>query len=367
MRSKPIDRINKVLFFFILLFASLYFASTILIPLLFGALFAMLMHTAANYFESKGMSRGASSTICTLIVLITVAGIAAIMINQLLRFSEDLPQMQERLTEYYEKARAFIYQEFGITRAEQEKFIEKRGNDLSDNAGQIIQTALGGIMSMLIGFLLALVYMFLMLYNRDKYVKTLEQLVNKENRGKAAAIGKKVSKVAQKYLWGRIQVMTLLGIMYLITFLAFGLQYAVLLTVFGALVTIIPYIGPFVSGIFPVLIAILTGMEFGTILILAILVLIIQLIESYVLEPVLMGSEVDLSPLAIILSILIGGSIWGISGMILFVPMLAMAKIYFDHMENLKPYGMLIGTSSPKTHQMIKNLLDKVRKKNNGR
>jgi predicted PurR-regulated permease PerM len=360
MRSKPINRINRILFFFILLFTGLYFAGSILIPLLFGTLFAMLMHTAANYFEGKGMGRGASSTLCTLIVFITVVGLAAILINQMLVFVDDLPQLQDRLSEVYESVRDFIYKEFGITRAEQEKFVEERGNDFSENVGQLIQAAMGGIIAMLIGFLLAMIYMFLMLLNRDKYVKILELLVKEENRQRAIVIGKKVSKVAQKYLWGRIQVMTILGIMYLITFLAMGIEYAILLTVFGALVTIIPFIGPFISGVLPVLIAILTGKEFGTVVILATLVLIIQLIESYVLEPVLMGSEVDLNPLAIILILIIGGSVWGIAGMILFVPMLAMAKIYFDHMENLRPYGMLIGNSGQKTHQVLKNLFKKI-------
>jgi predicted PurR-regulated permease PerM len=363
MRSKSIDRINRVLFFFILLFTALYFASGILIPFLFGVLFAMLMHTLANYMEKKGMKRWASSTICTLIVLFSVLGISILLIRQLLQFTEDLPQLQSQLALYYEKAREFVKQEFGISHAEQEKFIQEQGNDLAENAGAIIQSAIAGIMSMTLGFLLALVYMFLMLLNRSKYVKTIERLVKKEHREQSVEIGKKVSKVAQKYLWGRIQVMTILGIMYLITFLAFGIEYAILLTIFGALVTIIPFIGPFISGILPILIAILYGMDFITVVLFASIVLVIQLIESYVLEPVLMGSEVNLSPLAIIIIIIIGGTMWGISGMILFVPMLAMAKIYFDHMEDLKPYGMLIGSSTPATHGFFKNLIEKMKGK----
>ena len=348
MRSKSISRVNKVLLFFILLFTGLYFASSILIPFSFGVLFAMLMHSVANFLERKGMGTLMSSTICTLIIFVVVVGVSIILNRQLLQFTEDLPEFQKQIAVYYEQARDLVRKEFGVSEAEQEKFVKEQGKDLAENAREMIRSAVAGIMSMFLSFMLALIYMFLLLLNRGKYVKILKQLVKGEHRQTTVAIGKKISKVAQKYLWGRIQVMVLLGIMYLITFLLFGIKYAILLTIFGTLVTIVPYIGPFVSGILPILIAIISGIDFTTVMFFAAIVLIIQLIESYVLEPVLMGSEVNLSPLAIIISIVIGGAIWGLAGMILFVPLLAMAKIYLDHMENLKPYGMLIGNANPK-------------------
>ena len=111
----------------------------------------------------------------------------------------------------------------------------------------------------------------------------------------------------------------------------------------GALVTIIPYIGPFISGILPVCFAILFGMEFSQVLIFSGVILVIQLIESYVLEPVIIGSEVQLSPLAVIIAVIVGGAVWGIAGMILFVPLFAVCKILFDHTPHLRPLGFLIG------------------------
>ena len=72
-------------------------------------------------------------------------------------------------------------------------------------------------------------------------------------------------------------------------------------------------------------------------------VLVIQLIESYVLEPVIIGSEVQLNPLTVIVAIIIGNLVWGLSGMILFVPMFAIFKILSDRVDNLRPVGYLIG------------------------
>ncbi|MEX0721643.1 MAG: AI-2E family transporter [Balneolaceae bacterium] len=361
MISKSLKRINRVLFFFILLFTGLYFAASILIPLAFGILFAMLMHKMANYFENRGMGRGASSTICTLIVFFVLVGLGAMLTRQLTLFTEDIPQLMDQLAENYNQIRQFIYENFGFSYLEQEQFLEERREELANNAGDFIQSALEGLMSAFLGFLLVLIYMFLMLLNRDKYEDIIALAAKEDVRGKSISIAKESSNVAQKYLWGRIQVMIVLGILYLITFLSFGLEYAVLLTIFGTLITIIPYLGPFISGIAPILIAIITGVDFTTIIVLAVLVFIIQLIESYVLEPVLMGSEVNLSPLSIIFILLVGNAVWGIAGMILFVPMLAMAKIYFDHMEDLKPYGRLIGSNGKDNKSMFENLINKFR------
>jgi predicted PurR-regulated permease PerM len=363
-KSKNVDRFIKTLLLGILVFSALYFASSVLIPLFFGGLFAMLMHKVANFFEGKGLHRSLSALVSTLMVFVIVIGLSILLVRQLFQFSEDLPEIQERIMQYYENLRDMISEKFGIPHEEQEKFIQERGNDLISNSVQIVQSTVRGIMSMFGGFLLVLIYLFLMLLNRDKYVNVIKQLASEERKESAVSIGLKVSMVAQKYLWGRIQVMTILGIMYLITFIAFDIQYIYLLTIFGALITIIPYIGPLISGVLPVLVAIITGEQTSTILFLGIVVLIIQLIESYVLEPLILSSEVNLSPLAIIVAILAGGSIWGIAGMILFVPMLSMVKIYFDHTDNLKPYGVLIGSSSSqKTTGMVKKMFAKLRGK----
>jgi predicted PurR-regulated permease PerM len=75
------------------------------------------------------------------------------------------------------------------------------------------------------------------------------------------------------------------------------------------------------------------------------IVLVIQLIESYVFEPLIMGKQVQLNPLIVIIAIIIGGMVWGLAGMILFVPLFAMFKIVSFHITGLKPVGYLVGNS----------------------
>ncbi len=122
-----------------------------------------------------------------------------------------------------------------------------------------------------------------------KYVKV-------EKREETRQILTATKKVAYRYLWGRIQVMILLGITYAITFFAYDLKYATLLMIFGVIITIIPYLGPFLSGLLPMLFMLIFGGSPLEIISFAIIVIIIQLIESYVLEPVIIGSEIQQKP-----------------------------------------------------------------------
>lgn len=151
--------------------------------------------------------------------------------------------------------------------------------------------------------------------------------------------------------------MIVLGILYTITFLAYGLEHAALFILFGAVITIIPFIGPLISGMLPVLFMVIFGGGYLEIVSFSILVLIIQLIESYVLEPIIIGSEVQQSPLFVIIAIVMGGAVWGFAGLILFVPIFGILKIIFDHNKELKPVGFLIGYKRPGA---TKTFLDKI-------
>lgn len=154
--------------------------------------------------------------------------------------------------------------------------------------------------------------------------------------------------------------MTILAGMYLILFTAYDLRHTGLLILFGALITIIPYIGPFISGLLPIIFLIVFGGTSTEIISFTIIIAIIQLIESYVLEPLIIGSEVEQSPLFIILAILLGGILWGPAGLVLFVPIFSILKILFDHTKGMEPVGFLLGYERPGSNE---GLLDKIKNK----
>ena len=97
-----------------------------------------------------------------------------------------------------------------------------------------------------------------------------------------------------------------------------------------------------VGGVFAAGTALVTKSPGAALAVIGVMALI-QLIDDYFIEPYIVGSQVNLSPLAIIVILVIGGLLWGVAGMILFIPLLGIAKVIFDHVPSLQPYGYLIG------------------------
>lgn len=361
MKLGGLRRTNTILFFIFLIIAGLHFAASILVPLTFAIFFSTLVLPVSNFLEKRaGFGRLASSFVSTMVLFIGVGLLFFFLIRQLGVFVADLVERREEILSYVGVVRNEIMESTGFTLAEQEDMIRDSLANILNFTQQFVSGMLGDITSIILSFLLVLLYVFLLLINRDKFMKFIMMYISEDNKEETGQIINETRKVAHKYLWGRLQVMLLLGVLYVITFLSYGLPYTALLVIFGVLVTIIPYIGPFVSGVLPILFMVIFGDSMVEIVSFAIIVLIIQLIESYVFEPIIIGNEVQQSPLFVVLAIIIGGALWGAAGLILFVPIFGILKIIFDHSKNMKPVGFLIGYERPGAEE---NFLEKIRRK----
>lgn len=348
MILKNLKQVNTVLLFFFLLIVALYYGSAFFIPLAFATFFAALIVPVSNFLENKwGMGRITSSLLSTFIIFLGIGLIIYFLFRQLGVFLTDLIERKEEIRDYISYLQQQITESTGFSVYQQEEMLRERLGFFIEMLQNFISNFLAGLTDTLVNFLLVLIYILLLLINRDKFVDFIMMYVSDEKKQQTREILNRTQRVAHKYLWGRLQVMLLLGVMYAITFYAYGLEHASLLIVFGVIITIIPYIGPLLSGVLPVLFMIIFGGSNLEIISFTIIVLIIQLLESYVAEPLIIGSEVHQSPLFVIIAIIIGGALWGIAGMILFVPIFGILKIIFDTHPDLKPVGFLMGYKRP--------------------
>lgn len=344
MVIKNLKKTNTALIFIFLVITALYVGSSILIPITFAIFFATLILPVSNFFERKaGLGRISSSFLSTFILLVGVGVVFYFLIQQLGIFMNDLVERKDEIQEYLVLIRNEIMQSTGFTLEQQEEVFRNRLDQILQFTQKFVSGVLTDVLGTVLKFLLILIYVFLFLINRDKFEKFIMDYVEQDHKEEADLILKDSKNVAHKYLWGRIQVMLILGILYIVTFTAYGLEHTALLVIFGVIITIIPYIGPLVSGLLPILFMIIFGGSTLEVVSFFIIILIIQLIESYVLEPLIIGAEVKQSPLFIIFAIILGGALWGAAGLILFVPIFGILKIFFDHTKGLKPLGYLIG------------------------
>jgi predicted PurR-regulated permease PerM len=334
-------KINHGLLIPILLTVVLYYGKPILMPVFFAVVLAMLMAPVCRYFDKKGWPRALSCTICVVILLCFIVGLIAIVVFQLSEFLSDIDKIRQKMDEMWKNVQNQVTHSLNITPEKQEAIVKQQAESMkqSFNAGGVVR----GVTGTLGGTAIILVFTFLLLYHKEKYEQFFLKLFTEDKRSTVKQSLEQITHVSQQYLVGRILSMIFLFVLYAAALLIIGIKNALLLSAIASLLTIVPYVGPIVGGLFPFLMAAVTEDSIQPAIGVLIALIVIQAIDNYFVEPYVIGGEVRLTALSTILAILIGGTLWGIAGMILFIPLLSIFKIVFDHIKSLEPYGFLVG------------------------
>jgi predicted PurR-regulated permease PerM len=247
------------------------------------------------------------------------------------------------LEELISGVQSWIENQFGVSPEQQIKALKEQTKNTISNAGSYLTGMLAGFVSVLAGFVLVLVFTFLFLLHREKYENFFVLLYRDEKREDAKLIIANIGKIAQQYLTGRAISIIILTIFYTVGLLIVGIKNAFLLAAAASIVTFIPYVGPIIGGMLPFFMAIISEDSFGPALGVIIVIALAQAFDNYFVEPYVVGGNVNVSPFFTIFILIVGGFLWGIAGVILFLPLLGMIKIIFDNVEGLYPYAYLIG------------------------
>lgn len=290
--------------------------------------------------------------ISVLIFLMGTGVVIGILSWQANGISEDLTEITRRIGMIADDLREFIARTIGISAEKQKQWMLNQTNGSSatlDMAGLMLSS----LMSIFIHFILILVYLFLFIYYRSHLKKFILMLVPPDEKEETEKIISDAGKVAQKYISGLSSMIVILWIMYAAGFSIVGVKSALFFAVLCGLLEILPFIGNFTGTVITALAVISQGGSNGMIVGVIVTYLIIQFIQTYFLEPLVVGSEVNINPLFTILIIVFMEIIWGVAGMILAIPMLGIVKIICDHVTPLKPYGFLIGRARSDKHPRI--------------
>jgi predicted PurR-regulated permease PerM len=264
------------------------------------------------------------------------------MVVEIIQISNEMPVIQEKLNGISDNLSSWLNDRFGVTFEQITGLLKDKSSKAMSMAGEMLAGFVAGIFTLVGSVLLALVFTFLFLLHREKYENFVIMLFEKDRQDEVRQIIGKVSRIAQRYLGGRIVSITILLILYLIGFFAVGLKNSILLASIAALLTFIPYVGPFVGGLFPIIMSFITGSVNQAMWITGVIVAA-QLFQNYFVEPTVVGGSVSISPFFTILILIAGGMVWGVAGIILFLPMLGILKIIFENVQPLRPFAYLIG------------------------
>lgn len=343
--SKKVDFLSQSLKWVLFIFFGsmiLYYGKVVFCPLLFGLLIAMIMYPACKKMEEKGLSRSYAIGICLFFITILVLSLIWLMEIQVSIFLDKLPLLTERLTGTSESAMIWFENAFGISTDEQTVFFKKFTENPENSIAKIITNIFSATLSTLVLLLLTPIFFALFLFHRGTFVRFLKSIVNQEHHDKLHLILNESILSYFKFAKGTFYVYCIVGILNSIGLLLLGIENAIVYGLIAALMTIIPYIGIFISAAIPVSIAYLTKdsmwYPFGVIAIFT----VVQYLEANVIYPKVVGAQLNLSTWATLVGIVIGTIIWGIAGMILITPLLAILKIVSDYIPEWKPLNLLL-------------------------
>ncbi len=356
IQSSGLQKWVNILLLFSLSVVIMYYAKTFFVPLIIGGLLALLLIPFCRWLERKGINRGIASFIGVITLAAVVSGIIALLSWQLSGMGNDLGMIQQNLTKQISRLQQYLASNLGISKEQQSKFFNDQREQSGKNISGTITSFIAGILGIATQTILVLVYMFLFIYSRLRIKNFILRLVPPKDEDDTQDVLTQTSKVVQQYLAGMGLMIFSLWVMYGIGFSIIGVKYALFFAVLCGILEIIPFVGNLTGTIITVIMSLTQGADGGLIVAIFITYAVVQLIQTYVLEPLVVGSQVRINPLFIIIALIAGELVWGIGGMVLAIPLVGVCKIICQHVETLKPYAMLIGNEEPKpTKVVLKN------------
>jgi predicted PurR-regulated permease PerM len=355
MQNQKLIKTAAILIVVVLSSIILKFGAPFLIPLAFAALLSMLLVPVCTSLEKKGVNKAIATILSILILVAFLAAVITFVSWQVSDLAKDTSNLEQQITEKYAQLRQYISNELGIPEEKQKEFVEKQ-QESSGGKMQAVGGVLAGLGSFLTNLLLVFVYIFLLLYFREHIKRFVIRIVPDKEEKKAIHVVDNMQQVTQKYLTGMSLMIMGLWIMYGIGFTIVGVKNAIFFAVLCGLLEIVPFVGNLIGNLLTILMSLSQGGDANMVIGILIVYGVIQFVQSYILEPLVVGAEVNINPLFTIVGLVAGELVWGIPGMILAIPLMGVAKIVCDHVDALKPFGELIGEEQKEPGKFKKKL-----------
>ncbi|RYM30823.1 AI-2E family transporter [Brumimicrobium glaciale] len=343
-KSFKYDKTAKVLFIVAFIVLALYFFTNVLMPIIFSAIVSLILLPIVKFFDRIGINKSVSVTLTVLILLIFTSGIVSVLVFQSQSIVVELPKMMNENENFLHiNPDDFTASKLGDMISIKTESLQEYLSAIKGGLISMLEGGYKGLSNMLMFLITCPVYIFFMLLYRNNVYRFIKESQRKSSGNKDSdEVIDDVKHSLYQYIKGMLIVMLVVGTLTYVGLLLLGIKYALFLGILTALLTPLPYIGVIISATIPIIIAMLTKDTawyiFGVVAVFA----FVQFLEGNVITPKIMGSNVNINPLIIILSLVIFGAISGLVGMILTVPILAVIKVIVEHSPNLKRWQYLM-------------------------
>ncbi|WP_268846045.1 AI-2E family transporter [Flavobacterium aestivum] len=345
--SKSISAL-EILQYIVLILVLLYFGKTLFIPLSFAMLVSFILYPLCKWMEKNGIHPNLAIGLSLVTVVIFFGTILYLLFSQILQFSNEWQTLELKLEETLNQLSVFLTEQFGVNEEKQQNYIKNAINNSSTQIFTFLKNTVYSFSESLYYLLIIPIFSALILFYRQLLIQTLYQIFPSDKKEMIHEIIIETIHEYYKFIKGILLVYLIVGILNSIGLAIIGIPYPFLFGFTASILTFIPYVGIIVSSLLPITVAWITFNSIWYPLGVIAIFSVVQVLEAYVIFPYAIGSRLKINTLAILIMIIVGGIIWGVSGMILFIPFISIIKLIADRTESLKTLSILLSDAKPK-------------------
>ncbi|MXN92784.1 AI-2E family transporter [Flavobacterium sp. Sd200] len=347
METLRVPNYIKTVFIALLIIIIVFFmivAKPILVPLLISGYIAMLLTSSCNWLERHKVPRSLSAALCLIVFIAVIGGILFIIYVQLRGFMSDIGgDLSSKINAFVIDINKYCKESFGFDLGMPNGFEVKKAVDIVKPENGSATTLVINMLNTVSDVILLPVFIFFLLIYRDHLAVFVTKVFSKQDDNFLLHKLTSIRKIVYSYIVGAGKVMGILAIVNTAVLFALGIKHAIFFGVVAGMLNIVPYLGPSLGVIMPFFFALMTKDSLFYPIAVAVSFIFIQLLEGAFLTPKITGGNVNLNALVTFLGLLIGGAIWGILGMILIIPTIAIMKKLFELSPDTQPYAYLFG------------------------
>lgn len=326
----------------------------ILGPVTFSILFTIMLQPVSDFFERLVRHKIPAILLTLLSVTIGLGIIVTLFSVQFTNIINNLPDITGKISQGIEEILTWLNKNMNLNKSDLQENIPQ----LADSSINFIQKGISFSTTFLFNLFMTLLFVFFMLWYKRNFHQFLLIQSSKSNRDNLKEILSKIQSTIQKYLYGLLMVIGILAVLNSVGLLIIGIDYAVFWGILAAFLAVIPYIGTTLGGTLPFLYALATADNWWQPAAVVGMYVVIQQIEGNIITPNVIGNSVSINPLVALFSIIVGGFVWGISGIVLAIPAIAIVKIILEHNDRTKPIAFLLSNKVHRSNEEFWNKMD---------
>jgi len=281
--------------------------------------------------------------------------------NQLSDLGEDWPLLKQQALNSFIDLQHWVSATFKVNAHKQIDYLKNSATSAVATSATLLGATLMTVSSTLLFLAFLLLFTFFILNYRRILFSFLIGVFKEEHAQRVSEIVGQIQYIIKRYILGLFLQMLIVTILMMIVLSLLGVKYAILLGLITGIFNLVPYVGIFSALLISILITFATAGAAKALLVIIAFVAV-HALDGNILMPLVVGSKVKINALFAFIGIVVGEMLWGISGMFLCIPYLAMLKIIFDRVDELKPWGILLGEqANPQKKRKVYRITKKIK------